>query len=396
MEIPVNSFTRTHLSNGKLMQGFTARVAQDRSTTAELLADMAEIEKRRLYVPAGYSSMYAYCLSEQHMSGDVAYKRIQAARAARRFPAILDAVAGGRLHLTAIVLLAPHLTRATADELFTAAAHKSKAQIKLLLAERFPNRDVPASVQPIVPAPVTPPGSAEPRAGSKQSQLVPEPVGPSVGPAQRVPRPPLPTPVVFHGPPFPTVEPIARQRFAVQFTFGQSAHDKLRHAQALLGHALPSGDIAEVLERALDVLIEKLEKQKFAATGKPRPQKVPANGRHIPASVKRAVWERDQGRCTFVGEQGKRCESRTRIEFDHVEAVGRGGQATVRGVRLLCHAHNQYAAERVFGPAFMDGKREQGQERAAKARARVEAEATRALPQPSALSCIQPVAIVPG
>jgi hypothetical protein len=365
MEIPVNTFPRAHLSNGSLMQVFMARVGQDRSTTAEMLADMAEIEKRRLYVPVGYPSMYAYCLREQHMSGDMAYKRIQAARAARRFPAILDAVADGRLHLTAIVLLAPHLTRATADELLTAAAHKSKAQIKMLLAERFPMPDMPASVRAIAPAPVTPPSPAELRASSSVSELVPEPVALSAESNQHKFMVPLPAPVASSEPPFPIVEPLAPQRFAVQFTFGQTAHDKLRHAQALLGHALPSGDIAEVLERALDALIVKLEKQKFAATGKPRPQTSGASARRIPAAVKRAVWERDGGRCTFVGEQNRRCESRTLLEYDHVLPVARGGRSEAGNLRLRCRAHNQHEAERAFGIDFMEGKRERSHARAA-------------------------------
>ena len=66
------------------------------------------------------------------------------------------------------------------------------------------------------------------------------------------------------------VAPIAAQRFELRLTVGQSMHDKLRYAQALLGHQVPSGDVAEVLERGLDSLIRDLEKRKLAATGTPR------------------------------------------------------------------------------------------------------------------------------
>ncbi|MFI5370956.1 MAG: HNH endonuclease [Candidatus Eisenbacteria bacterium] len=85
--------------------------------------------------------------------------------------------------------------------------------------------------------------------------------------------------------------------------------------------------------------------------------------------MRRRVWQRDQGQCTFVAENGRRCEARTRLEFDHVDPVARGGDPTSDNLRLRCRAHNQYAAERAFGEAFMRGKRENGRARAAERRA---------------------------
>ncbi|MBI1797425.1 MAG: HNH endonuclease [Candidatus Eisenbacteria bacterium] len=70
------------------------------------------------------------------------------------------------------------------------------------------------------------------------------------------------------------------------------------------------------------------------------------------------MWERDGGRCTFVSADGHRCASRARIEFDHIDPYARDGAATVSNVRLLCRAHNQYAAERTFGADFIRAKRE--------------------------------------
>jgi len=139
----------------------------------------------------------------------------------------------------------------------------------------------------------------------------------------------------------------------------QQTHDDLLYAQALLGHVVPNGDLAQVFGRALKVLIAQLEQQKFAKTDRPRPCRRSDDARHIPASVKRAVWERDGGQCTFVGENGHRCESRTRLEYDHVEPVATGGHATVQGLRLRCRAHNQFEAEHKFGREFMNTKREQ-------------------------------------
>jgi len=89
---------------------------------------MAEIDARKLYLPAGYPSMYLYCVGEFHMSEDMTCRRIRAARAARQFPALVGAVAEGRLHLSAVVLLAPHLTEETATELLAAAAHRTRSR----------------------------------------------------------------------------------------------------------------------------------------------------------------------------------------------------------------------------------------------------------------------------
>jgi hypothetical protein len=73
------------------------------------------------------------------------------------------------------------------------------------------------------------------------------------------------------------------------------------------------------------------------------------------------VWQRDGGQCTYVSVAGHRCEARTRLEFDHIEPVARGGRASVSGVRLTCRAHNQYAAECAFAAGFMSRKREAAQ-----------------------------------
>jgi hypothetical protein len=116
---------------------------------------------------------------------------------------------------------------------------------------------------------------------------------------------------------------VAPERYALQVTIGQRTHDKLRHAQALLGHSVPSGEVAEVFDRALDALI-------------------------------------------------------VRLEFDHVEPVARGGRATVAGIRLRCRAHNQYAAECAFGAGFMSRKREAARRAAEEMRAHATAGADEA------------------
>jgi hypothetical protein len=156
------------------------------------------------------------------------------------------------------------------------------------------------------------------------------------------------------------VEPLSPARYLLEFSIPASTHAKLRRAQALLSHAEPDPDLARVLDRALDALIERLERRKAGAARRPARLPRPSrHARHIPAHVRRAVWERDRGRCTFVGPGGRVCGVTRRIEFDHVDPVARGGRASVDGVRLRCRAHNQFEAERVFGVEFMRGKRAQ-------------------------------------
>src|SRR5213594_2499134 len=138
----MRSYSLTHLSDAVLIRDLAALIAHDRVTTAAILAHIAEVDARRLYAPAGYPSMHAYCVGELRFSEDAAYKRIQAARAARQFPALFTALEEGRLHLAAVCLLAPHLTPENADELLKAAAHGTKADIEQLLAERFPGTEL--------------------------------------------------------------------------------------------------------------------------------------------------------------------------------------------------------------------------------------------------------------
>jgi hypothetical protein len=348
-------FSFSQLPDPILPHTLASAVARDRSTIAEILGLITEVDARKLYLPAGYPSMFAYCVGELRLSEDAAAKRIQAARVARRFPAVFEAVAAGRLYLTAVGLLAPHLAEDTADELLAAATHKTKSEIERLLAERFPRPDVLAWVEAIPPSPLARSSEQYAPAHVEGPQAPPMKTGP-VGERSRV-------------------KPLSPQSFAVQFTLSQRGHDQLCYAQELLGHQIPSGEIAQVFERALDALIPQLEQRKFAATARPRPgrRRPTRSPRHIPAQVKRTVWVRDGGQCTFVSEAGRRCPARKCLEFDHIDEVARGGEATVAGIRLLCRADNEFAAECTFGSEFMRHKRIAAAEARAEAKERAAA-----------------------
>jgi 5-methylcytosine-specific restriction endonuclease McrA len=355
------------------------------------VALIAEVERRRLYAPAGHPSMFEFCVRELHLSEDAAYKRIRVARAARRYPQALAALADGRVHLSGLTMLAHYFKIAPIDELLTAATHKSKREIEQLLAERFPKPDLPAlvralpqpepsaaDVQPFASALVAD-GAEQPQViASAAGQLAPGPVGEHVILSQSLVEAAA-LPAHEHA----RVAPLAPQRYGVQFTLNQAGHDLLRHVQNLLGNRVPPGDLAEVIVRALKVYAAQLEKQKFAATERPAQahRSLSPDSRHVPSHVMRAVWKRDQGRCTYVSDTGTRCGSRWDLEFDHEQEYARGGDATVSNIRLRCRAHNQHAAERTFGVEFMNHKREIAT--AARERAAATRLSTTATPSPA-------------
>jgi hypothetical protein len=329
-------YALTHIADEKLLADLAALVSSDRQTTAMLIAHIAEVDARELFKPAACSSMHAYCTRVLHLSADAAFTRIRAARAGREFPQIFDAIADGRVHLSGVVLLAPHLRADNVDRLIEEATHRSKLEIEMLVARLAPRPDVPTKVSSIVPPEQLP----------SRLELAPGPVA---------------TPIAE---PRTRVTPLAPERFALQTTISQATRDKLEVATALMSHRNPTGDISVVLDAALDALIEKLEKQKFAKTTRPRAAKArpaDADPTSIPADVRRAVYERDQGQCTFEAADGTRCAARRFLEFDHTIMVCRGGQPTIEGLRLRCKPHNQHAAEEALGKEFMRAKRHAAQ-----------------------------------
>ena len=311
--------------------------------------------------------MHAYCVGELRLSEDAAFRRIRAARAGREFPNLFAGLAQGRIHLAAICLLAPHLTRENAGELIEAATHRRKAEIEEMLARCLPSSEVSASLQ------------AVPAMASEPPQLVPGRVGTVA--AVSVSNPDEHSPAIVSTSPVEVASP-SFEHFLLKLTIGKRTREKLRYAQALLSHAVPSGDVAQVLDRALDALIVELEKRKLGTGTRRQPRQhsrprlhsrrdATGRSRYIPARVRRAVWERDRGQCSFVSAAGHRCESRRFLEFDHIDPVARGGRSTVEGIRLRCRAHNQYEAERTFGAGFMAKKRHEARGAAGEARGRV-------------------------
>jgi hypothetical protein len=328
-----------------------------------LIAHLAILDERRLHLDEGFPSLFAYCTGALHLSEHAAYGRIEAARAARRFPVLLGMIADGSLTLTTVGLLSPHLKETNCTELLAAATHKSRRHVEELLARLYPQDAVPSTIRRL-PQPQPWPRATEqtyPRPlhpgtelSTTEATVLPDGVeGPTASPIVVGPVPrPTPQPAV--------VAPLGLERYRVQFTMSAETHDKLRLARDLLSHQIPDGDLAAVFDRALTLLVETLAREKFAAADRPRtrPSAPGREGalpsRHIPADVRRAVWVRDGGRCAFVARNGRRCEARRFLEFHHVEPFGTGGGASVDNIELRCRAHNLHEATLFFGEAQLE------------------------------------------
>jgi hypothetical protein len=428
----------TQLSDEDLILDVKRLAACERRATADLVAALAELDVRRLYLGQGCASLFAYCTQVLHLSEQAAYLRIQAARLVRRFPLALARLASGELTLTTLVLLGPQFTEANHLALIDEARHQGRRAVELIVARLRPQPDVPASIRKLPCRPGvggeaavgTTPGrsvGAAPAFAIAESQAnrlpAPDLLSGELAPA--APAPPAscrdeaapPSRCDVQTPRKPaTVRPLAPSRYHLQVTISAETHAKLRHAQDLLRHVVPDGDPAVILDRALTLLVERLERDRAKKTIRPQtvrravrtgggeastsdggksagereaqrrePERVevssagadsehavrcdtpPKGGevgvargcppgasptavcrRRVPAAVVRAVWQRDEGRCTFVGVEG-RCRETAFLELHHVVPVARGGPSTVENLAVRCRAHNQGEAVRDFG-----------------------------------------------
>lgn len=337
-------------SDGALFEGLEARVVGDRQATAEMLVYLAEADRRELWAAKGHSSMFAMCVERWHMSESTAAKRIWSARAACKFPVVFEMIARGEIHLSALVVLAKHLTEENHREVLERAKHKTRRKVEVLVAELAPKPDVPARIVALPQRAAAAAPAVEKRENSSTGVLAFDSAEAVTTSSRAVP--PLPS---------GRVSPLAPRRYKIELTVGEETRDALRELSELLSHAIPSRDPAAIVERALRELLERTRAKRTATTKRPRqPFEVSRSrnaSRYVPASVRREVWERDGARCAFVSDDGRRCSETCFLELHHREPFARGGGHTGSNLELRCRAHNQHAANRDYGRAFMEEKR---------------------------------------
>lgn len=314
-----------NLSDDQLLAELGSLLGSEREFTAKLVACLGEIEQRRLHLLGGYSSMFDFCTKKLKLSEGEAFRRILAARLVRRFPLIESMIASGAVHLSALQLLAERLTEESHVELLEAASGKSKNEILELLAARFPKPDAPSKIRKL-PQPHT-------AGASLEISVEPDSIGPQK-PAAR-----------------PRIEPLSPARYKVEFTARAELREKLERARDLMSHTNPSRELGVVIERATDLLLRDLEKKKFGKTERPRPagsERKRKPGRPSTAT-RREVVGRDGPQCTYVSPDGRCCEARAFLEFDHIVPKGLRGGDHPENMRMRCRGHNQLGAEQVYG-----------------------------------------------
>ena len=335
------------LSDPDLLARLDVLAGTERDASAELVAHLAVLDSRPgVYAAQGFGSLFSYCTQALRLSEDAACNRIEAARACRRFPVILDLLASGAVSLTCVRLLARHLSPENHQAVLSTASGKSRRQIEALVAELSPQPDVASSVRKLPVFTARSPSSTAP------TPAVPAPSEPDTA---ATPSPTLPVA------PRPIVRATAPERYRVQFTIGPETHEKFRRLPALLRREIPDGDPGKIFDRAVALLLEKVERTKLGAATRPRaarsirPRTDPPSGdrlpsRDVPRAVKRLAWPRDAGQCAFVSTSGRRCSERAFLEFHHVQPYAKHGPATVENISLRCRRHNQHEAQMIFGP----------------------------------------------
>jgi hypothetical protein len=396
--LPALDLTLANLSDDEVLAHTRRLVGRSNLLLAELLAHLAEVEARGIHRIRACSSLYAYCVYELRFSEDEAFRRVAAARLVRRFPALLDALASGELHLTGLLMLGPHLTESNLTEVLARAKHRTKRELARLVRVLDPLPQVPARIEPLGPALARAIPADPTWEGFVQSFCPVRELSPGDRPrdwvtnandtgAVAVPREStdLPAPARVIDPAEiggAASESLAPERYKVQFTATEEYVRLIDEAKALLSHAAPRATLDEIHLRALRAFVTQLRRHKYAtaekSTGLAKPavtvEPPPAEmdtetpdigprrapdrtnthharqrGRHIPAAVKRAVFARDGQQCTYVDRAGRRCTETHWLEFHHLRPFARGGEHTPANLALRCAAHNALAAEDDFG-----------------------------------------------
>jgi hypothetical protein len=314
------------LSDAELLTATRRLVGRSNQLLAALLAHLGEVEARGIHRTRACSSLYTYCIYELRYSEDEAFRRVAAARLVRRFPALLDAIAAGELHLTGLLMLGPHLTNENLGQVLLRAKHRTKKEIARLVRELDPLPEVPPRIEPLGPAPARlvpkaptweefvsslcpvrelSPGE-RPRdwmEGANEGETV-APAGCSLLDDEAV------SAGVDASGQTPPAEPLSPQRYKVQFTAGEEYVKLVEEARALLSHSAPRATLDEIQLRAMRTLVAELKRRKHAVVARPAER-----GFAPPSSARSA----ETGRSTAGPESARESEPEAESKHSHAE-----------------------------------------------------------------------------
>jgi 5-methylcytosine-specific restriction endonuclease McrA len=400
------------LSDDELLANTRRLVGKSNQLLAALLAHLGEVDARGVHRSRRCSSLYTYCIYELRFSEDAAARRSAAARFAKEFPALLEAIAAGELHLTGLLMLGPHLTPANQAEVLARAKFRTKKELTKLVRELNPLPSVPDLVEPLglvrERMPANPTWAQVAASLSPSVRELPEAERPDAWANDRIDHADeaFPAPALPVGPVPSDLLPVTGpQHFLMQFATVEEHVHLVERAKALLARRQPTITLGELHREAMKLLVHALEQQKFSVTrrtnklvaatpqGEPEtetetkteteterelgpaaPKSPRQRGRYVPAAVRREVYRRDGARCAYVDARGERCRETHYLELHHLQPFAKGGAHAVSNLTLRCAAHNALAAEHDFGANFMAELRSSARHEALAAQACVDAE----------------------
>ena len=317
------------LDDQSLVSRLTELLARERELRADFIAHLAEFDRRRLYLVAGFPSLFAWLTDGMRMSNASAFRRVTAARLVTSVPAVLAVLRDGRVSLNKVCALRDVLTGDNGDELLARAAAMSEREVEELAASmsRKPEPRSPRDSIRIIPPPAPLP-SAEPDLFAPRALA-------SAAEAVRV----------------ETAQPVRR---LITMSVGPEFVRLLDEVRAALSHSHPCASLEALFAACMRLTLAHKALTVRAEVARPRAQRSASDGRYVPAEIRRAVWTRDGARCSFVADDGRRCSATRRLQLHHRVPFARGGPATAENLTVVCAQHNDLAARQDYGDAHMD------------------------------------------
>jgi len=335
------------LSCAELDRSAEKLVLAENGNVAKLIAHIAEMSARKAALELGYKNLFEYCVRRLNLSEGAVPARIHVANVSRRCPQLLVALAENRISLTVASLLAAHVTEDNVDKLISDCAGMKRQETAEYLVALEPKPVFEPSIRKR-PQPAAPPSRPE-----KPTPMAPAP------PVDATPKS------------APILQPARPDEYNFRFTADRTFKDKFERLAEVLGVENAHKHMAEILEKALDVALEKKDpkkklerrqdREKKREKGKSRSNEIaqndePATSRYIASEVSERVHARAGYQCEYRARDGRRCSSRTGLQIDHVRPFGIFRSNDERLLRLLCPAHNGLTAEHVYGAAFIQRK----------------------------------------
>ncbi len=353
------------LSIPELSRGAEKLVSVERRHTAALIAHLAEISRWKGHLELGYKSLFDYCVIRLRLGKGTVWNRTQVANVSRRFPQILEHLAEGKSSLSSLGVLAAHLSEENVEGLLEQAEGKTKEEVKEIVAALRPK---PAA-EPMI--------RRKPAARSLES-----PQRPSDGAAEPVQLERPFSRVESESPKLVgNIEVASPGVYNFRFSAGKEFKEKFERLAEVLGIEGAVRRMPEILEKALDLALQKKDpkkklqrREKREATRSKTPldearAKTPLDeagvakrregherSRYTPSSVRERRMDDAGYQCEYTGPDGVRCTARVGLEIDHIIPHAKGGSSGEENLRVLCRGHNLLLAEREFGEEFMRGK----------------------------------------